>query len=170
MAVFYQLLLKLLSTQRGLYEEYLGWAEKERRALVSNKMIDLNAAIKAKEKIMAEVNRVEEERLLLLEEMESKTGLKKPMLTLQKISELCEDQELSQKFLTLKDILNGLLKQIRKINATNQLLITHSMDYIQRTFDWISDKMKEKSATYAHLSLEGAAPMSQTRNLLNKVC
>lgn len=99
--------------------------KEEKEAILNNDVGELSGLLVQLWELIARLNELEEERMRLVEEMSLLLGISPEDITISKMADLMEDEEIDVTIGRMRELVEG----IRKANEENRRIIEWGMEY-----------------------------------------
>lgn len=161
-----KLLLDTIIQEKELYRKYLDLCFAIREYAQNNDYEKLREGVTEQEKNVAAITELEGSRGLLVEEFSERHNLDKKLVTLKNIADK-SDRELKDKLYNAQEELKALIREVKKENKVNSVMIGQTLDYIRGSFEIITGVNRKRERYNA----KGRSPedVKVSRNLLNRV-
>lgn len=124
-------LLETMQSLIELHEKLLVFAERKKQAIVNNDAGELTISMSNESRILKEIEKQELAREKVGQELMKEKGIKSRLeLTVSELSRLVFDPEDKRNLLDARKELINLLGKLKEANELNQLLISHSLSFI----------------------------------------
>lgn len=144
-------LKKLLLLLSQIEEGYRLMAEKteaEKSVIEKGRLADLGKIIKEKQAVGLAIKTLEEKRLELLKEMESKIGHTAGGLTLGALADMPENRTFRKKILTIREKLLKAAARAKELNDFNRALVGRAMLSVMDSIKF-ANALAEPAVTYS---------------------
>lgn len=123
-------LIGLVEEETDLYGALLSVLQKEKEAVVSSDLKELNEGSKQKESLILKIRILEEQRLTLLKKLADSLGHSSQYLTLTQVYQVV-DEPYSSRLRESSSNLSALVQSIQEVNHTNKALLIHSIELVR---------------------------------------
>jgi len=147
-------LLGLLEEEIYLCSELVSMLQKEKEAVVSSDLDDLNTICKGKETFILKIKILEDQRSHIIEKAADLMDLPSRFLTLTKLSEMVEEPY-SSSLKKSGSNLFALLQTIQKINQSNKPVVLHSLKLVRSSMSMLENLMFPDSVYYCSDCMQG---------------
>lgn len=130
-------LLRILDRQLAKYTELLEVARGLQKALIKNDITAFEEYLKQEHLLLAEVGKLEEERLSALRDLASRFSVSLEELSVSKLAALVP-QEFRQVLTDYQNAMTGVLSELKDVNANNADLLQQAVEYISFSFNVIT--------------------------------
>lgn len=149
-------LLNALNGLADLHEQLLALAREKQRAVIENRIDQLMTVTAKESKAISAMERLNDEVNGLAGECRKEMGLvQSPGATLADLLQAVYKPEWKIALADAAERLKTQVAQLKEINERNQLLVRHSLDYIQFQFDLIAGPVDD--VTYASPTSTGVS-------------
>jgi len=125
-----------------IYRHLLGIVRKEREILVAANLNELNENNSAKEAMLLQARRIEEERVLVAKKLAESEGLS-ANARLQDFARHAGGT-MGDRLRNMQTVLELLLKRVKEHNSQNEVLVHSALDRITGAMGSICDTLKDK--------------------------
>lgn len=130
-------LLRILDRQLVKYTELLEVARSLQKALIKNDISSFEEFLKKEHLLLAEVGRLEEERLSALQELASRFSVSLEELSVSKLASMVSG-EFQPVLLEFQTAMTQVLAELKEVNACNADLLQQAVEYISFSFNVIT--------------------------------
>ncbi len=163
MASLMEELISALSQEKDLYLALLPIAEEKTKAIVANKLDELQEITSREQEAVGRISALERKRDEVIRNMGIVLGRKPQELTLAELIRVTEKQPKDQAALAeLKDSLGKAVKKLADVNERNNVLIKHSLDMIQFNMNLLQSTRMVQGNNYTKSAGESMPGASQT--------
>lgn len=127
-----ELLLNFLSEQLKVYNELLQLAQRERSALTASKIEDFNTVTSEKNYLVEMLNRIEQQRVTLMNEIAGKLKVDQNKLAIVSLADQVDDVT-GKKLLSLRAELRSVITNLQKENEINKNLMSHCIKLVDNS-------------------------------------
>ncbi|MCT4595412.1 MAG: flagellar protein FlgN [Anaeromicrobium sp.] len=122
-------LIVILKKECEVYEEYMKIADEKTRLIIDKEIGSLDKMTIKEEKIIGEVSKIDRVRNLIIGNLLKEKNIHK----VDKLEEIIQmvDKKYSKVLVDLKNRLEKILTEIKRLNDLNEKLINQSLDYIE---------------------------------------
>jgi flagellar biosynthesis/type III secretory pathway chaperone len=121
------------------HEKLLRIEEKKKQVLIDGDMAKLQELVNEEVRFVRSVEKLEEERVKIGEQIAREQGIRLEELTASKLAELEKDPERAAKFNLLTGRFAKVIGELKSANELNGRLIRQSLDLLQRSIDMMTD-------------------------------
>lgn len=121
-----------IENEIGLHKELLNLLNKEQGILVNLKFENLEENLISQLDLVEKIKIEEDERLKLVAELSEISDKDLEKMNIDEMLNMVEDEEEKGKLIYSRDQLRELLKDIKKINESNDFLIRNSLSFIEK--------------------------------------
>jgi len=146
--------LDLLEGETDLYRALREVLQKEKDAVVSSRIEDLNEAGKEKENLLLKIRILEEQRMHLTDKLATLFGCSVNDLNLSKLSKLVE-KPYSTRLDACHSSLADLMQGIKKLNNSNKALLVHSLDLVKGSLTLFNSLVASNPVYYCTGKIQG---------------
>ena len=122
-------LIDVFENQSCLQRSLLCALIQEKHAIVGSDLSALHEANSEKESLIRKINKLEDERVRILADLEEPSGEKCQDLTLERLVQISEEPYASRLDGFRNDLISSI-KTIRELNEGNKVLLTHSINLV----------------------------------------
>lgn len=140
-------LIGLLKQETGLYRSMRGVIDQEREAAVRSDLDVLHDTGIEKERILAEIHKMEAKRRQLVAALAEQLGCNSQDLTLTKIAQLVGEPRGASLRLVSKEF-SAVLSRLQVANQRNQLIFKHSLALIGSSFNMLNELLTPNTVYY----------------------
>lgn len=163
MASLMEELISTLSKERDIYVGLLPIAEEKTKAIVANKLDDLQEITNREQEAVDKISNLEKKRGEVVNNIGIVLGRKPADLTLTELIRITERQPKDQAVLIeLKDALGTAVKKLAELNERNKVLIQHSLSMIEFNMNLIQSTRMVQGNNYTRSAAESDLGASQT--------
>lgn len=163
MASLMEELISTLSKEKDIYVGLLPIAEEKTKAIVANKLDDLQEITNREQEAVDKISNLEKKRGEVIENIGIVLGRKPADLTLTELIRITERQPKDQAVLIeLKDALGKAVKKLAELNERNKVLIQHSLSMIEFNMNLIQSTRMVQGNNYTRSAAESDLGASQT--------
>lgn len=125
-----RLLQENLSFLLESYRDFLSLLEEEKQLLITCDLKNLNKNRYRKELILAQIEEIEQRRVLKVEEIERSLGLTEGALNLQKIIQRFKGKKISKELSSLQAELRQVFDHVVGLNSENKKLVNEGLKVV----------------------------------------
>lgn len=130
-------LLNSIRQETELYQLMLATIDKEKDAAIQSDLNSLNESEIEKENLLTKIQRVEEQRCLLVRKLSEKLAYSHQDLTMTKIAQMV-DEPFAGRLVQASADLKTMLNTLREANQQNKLLFEHSLELLRGSLNLLS--------------------------------
>jgi flagellar biosynthesis/type III secretory pathway chaperone len=123
-------LIDIFTEEKELLARFLSVSEQKKALIITEDVKKLGGLLETEAALTGQLSGLEEKRAALAAALERQLGHTNGSLTLARLAELTQDPRIREKLLALRNELSDLLKKQKRVNRTNQELISRKKDYI----------------------------------------
>jgi hypothetical protein len=135
---FIQELIALIKEEEEVLKEFLKLLNLQKEYLMANQIEQFQGTVNHQEELIDRIKEIEKLRIAKVKEMAHAENLPEDEVTLTHLIEVTLG-DASEELKILKLSLSGLVEKIRKANRVNEMLIKHSLNFIQKSVGWMID-------------------------------
>jgi len=156
-------LISTLTKEKDIYIELLPIAEEKTKAIVANKLEDLQEITTREQAAIDKISNLEKKRGEVVNNIGIVLGRKPADLTLSELIKIAEKQPKDKAALTeLKDALGTAVHKLAQLNERNKVLIEHSLSMIEFNMNLIQSTRMVQGNNYTRSASETDLGASQT--------
>lgn len=121
------------------HEKLLRIEEKKKQVLIDGDMAKLQELVNEEMQFVRSVEKLEEQRIKLGEQIAREQGIRLEELTASKLAAVEKDPERAAKFNLLTGQFAKVIGELKAVNELNDRLIRQSLDLVQRSIDIMAD-------------------------------
>ena len=140
-------LLGLLEHATELYQSLFAVVQLEKDAVVELNLQQLNQACKAKDNLLLKLRILEEQREQLMDKLASDLGHSPQEISLTQLSQWVEEPYAGMLRVRSTELLS-LIQRLQEANKQNKVLLSHSLELIQGSYNLLSNAMADSPVYY----------------------
>lgn len=138
MGKFIEELIELICQEEKVLKAFLKLLNMQKQHLLANEIEQFQETVQQQEALIDEIKVLEEKRIGKVKEMADSKGMREDEITLTHLIEITLG-DVSEELKGLKERLSKLVEKIRRANRVNEMLIKHSLNFIQQSVGWMID-------------------------------
>ncbi len=123
-------LIDVFNKQIVLYNDLLAIGNEKKNIILKNDVETLTTMNTVENNIISKVNRLEKQRIVIVNDICDVLSIKSDSFTLSNLAESLTVEEDKQAVLQIRDALNEIIFKLSKVNELNKTLIESSLDYV----------------------------------------
>jgi len=143
------MLMDVLNDLYKLHVEMLELAKHKRQVLIEGKINELSKIIQIESNWVKKVGKLEEERMVVLQNLLKEKGLSFQHVTMADLSKILTSPKEKEQLQQMSSKLSEVMEEIKQINDLNTQLVQQSLDYIDHTYRMLFEDNKEE-ITYSN--------------------
>jgi flagellar biosynthesis/type III secretory pathway chaperone len=140
-------LFGLLEHTTELYQSLFAVVQKEKDAVVGLNLQQLNAACKAKDNLLLKLRILEEQREQLMDRLAVILNWGPHEISLTQLSNLVKQPD-ADRLRTCSTKLLSLIQKLQEANQQNKMLLSHSLELVQGSYDLLNNVMAANPVYY----------------------
>ncbi len=123
-------MIDIFTEEKELLVRMLSVSEQKKALIIDGDVEKLGGLLETEAALSGELSGLEGKRAALAAVLERQLGHAGGSLTLARLAELAQDPRIREKLLALRNELSDMLRKQKRVNRTNQELISRKKDYI----------------------------------------
>lgn len=140
-------LFGLLEHATELYQSLFAVVQKEKDAVVGLNLQQLNEACKAKENLLLKLRILEEQREQLMDKLAAVLNCEPHDISLIQLSNLVKEPYAGRLRICSTKLLS-LIQELQEANRQNKMLLSHSLELVQGSFNLLNNVMAANPVYY----------------------
>ncbi|MCX6639269.1 MAG: flagellar protein FlgN [bacterium] len=138
MEKFIKKLTTLIREEEQILKQFLDLLNLQKEYLMSNQIEQFQGTVSRQEELIDSIKEIEQRRITHVKKYADAESLRENEITLTHLIEVTLG-DASEELKALKQSLSSLVEKIRKANRVNEMLIKHSLNFIQKSVGWLID-------------------------------
>ncbi len=130
MATLIDDLIDVFDKQILLYNDLLAIGKEKKNVILENNIETLTTMNTVENTIISKINRLEKQRISVINDICEVLSINLDDFTLSNLSDSLNVEEDKNKVIKIKDELNAIIAELKKVNDVNKTLIESSLDYV----------------------------------------
>ncbi|TKJ40281.1 hypothetical protein CEE37_08110 [candidate division LCP-89 bacterium B3_LCP] len=135
---FIQELIDLIKEEEKVLSAFLNLLNLQKQYLLADEIEQFQSTTQRQDELVNEIKKLENKRIDKVREFASTEGLRDDEITLTHLIEVTLG-DVSEELQTMKNNLSKLVEKIHRANRVNEMLIKRSLNFIQKSIDWMID-------------------------------
>ncbi len=148
MATLIDDLIEVFEKQIHLYSDLVAISVEKKHIILKNDIETLTTMNTVENSIISKINRLEKQRLEIINDISSVLTIDINNFTLSGLAEALNVEEDKQKVLNIKDEMNDIIEKLNKANETNRILVESSLEYINYSMNVIKSVQQPMETGY----------------------
>lgn len=137
----------VVKAERDIYLELLTIAKNKVTILVAGKVNELDKVVKAEQKFIGDIGRLEDEREKVAGKIATELDIPFKEINFTVIQEMAP--QFSSQLRELQEEIKVIMEELKKVNQTNGELIAQSLDHINMTINMMAQTREDSKGTYS---------------------